>query len=259
MVQDWNSDNRAIALKVTIKSPAKKRFFLCVKDKGKINSTYAKREAVVDGERTVIFSFPVTTQMMTIGIFNIANKNDMAFEVICEEIPLKTYNVWLESETKEFLHLNFFFSQVCGFEQASPKGRIFQRGQFVIKYYPVIIDYMAQKALSTPARIGHTTGNIDVAKNKFDKYTFAERVVILLHEYSHKYRNPKLGFAIGNETGADINAIYIYLGMGFSKIDAINVFANVFLKAQTPSNIKRMRIIMDYIQRFENGEFAQLS
>jgi hypothetical protein len=41
------------------------------------------------------------------------------------------------------------------------------------------------------------------------------------------------GLEIENEVGADINALYIYLGLGFSKVDAICVFANVFLKAQT--------------------------
>jgi ferritin len=66
-----------------------------------------------------------------------------------------------------------------------------------------------------------------------------------------------MGLDITDETGADINALYIYLGLGFSKIDAICVFANVFLKAQTKGNIERMRKIMDYIQKFENQEFAK--
>jgi len=47
------------------------------------------------------------------------------------------------------------------------------------------------------------------------------------------------------------------LGLGYSKVDAICVFANVFLKAQTQGNIERMRKIMDYIQKFENEEFAK--
>jgi ferritin len=51
----------------------------------------------------------------------------------------------------------------------------------------------------------------------------------------------------------------LYLGIGFSKVDAIFVFANVFLKAQTPSNLARMRKIMEYIKRFENGEFADIN
>jgi ferritin len=62
---------------------------------------------------------------------------------------------------------------------------------------------------------------------------------------------------INDEVGADINALYIYMGLGFSKIDAICVFANVFLKAQTKGNIERMRKIMDYINKFENQQFAK--
>jgi ferritin len=85
------------------------------------------------------------------------------------------------------------------------------------------------------------------------------RLMILLHEYSHKYKNPKIGLEISNEIGADINALYIYLGLGFSKIDAICVFANVFLSAQTPDNLERMRKINDYIQRFESQEYAKLN
>jgi hypothetical protein len=110
--------------------------------------------------------------------------------------------------------------------------------------------------MNTPARIGHKSGIIEVSKNSFDKYTVAMRMIILLHEFSHKYKNPKIGLEISNETGADINALYIYLGLGFSKIDAICVFAKVFLRAQTESNINRLRRITDYIEKFENLEYA---
>lgn len=259
MIYTWDSNNREICLHVTVKCPAKKRFFLVVAQKDRPNSNYAKREMIVDGERTVYFSFPITPETMTVSVTNMADKNDKNFTCTFEEGPLKKYNVWLDEETKDFLHLNFRFSQTCGFTKASTQGRIFERGQFLIKYYPVIVDAMNGTKLSTPARIGHNTGKIDVAKFRFDRFTFAERVIILQHEFSHKYRNPKLGLPIENEIGADINALYVYLGLGFSKIDAINVFANVFLRAQSPGNIKRMRAIMDYIQRFENGDYAQLS
>lgn len=84
------------------------------------------------------------------------------------------------------------------------------------------------------------------------------RFMILLHEYSHKFRNPKMNLDISNEFGADLNGLYIYLGMGFKKIDAICVFANVFLKAQTDQNIYRMRKINEYISRFERQEYAKL-
>lgn len=259
MIQEWDSGNRQISLQVTVKSPTKKIFYIVAGEKWRINSNYAKRDMVVDGERTITLSFPVTPETILIGIWNKNNKLDNNFTVEFNEAPLKTYNVWTDFETSEFLNLAYRFSRVCGYEFASLKGRVISQGKFVIKYFPVITDYMSNKTLSTPARIGHNSGVIEVAKRCFDKYTFAERVMILLHEYSHKYRNPKMGLAIENEIGADINALYIYLGKGFSKIDAINVFANVFLKAQTNGNIKRMRAIMDYIARFEAGEYAQLS
>jgi ferritin len=98
-----------------------------------------------------------------------------------------------------------------------------------------------------------------VAYSKFKNYTIPMRIDILLHEFSHKYKNPKIGLEISNEIGADINALYIYLGLGFSKIDAICVFGNVFLKAQSSGNQERMRKIMDYINKFENQEFAKLN
>ena len=177
------------------------------------------------------------------------------------EGALKTYSVWLDSATNDFLPLAVQFSQVAGFTAASDKGRIFTTPdkQFTIKYFNAIRDNLSGAVLNTPARIGHRTGIIETAKVKFDTYTIPMRMIILLHEFSHKYKNPKIGLEISNETGADINALYIYLGMGFSKIDAICVFANVFLKAQTKGNIERMRKIMDYIQRFENQEFASVN
>ncbi len=254
----WYSNNQPASLYVTLKCNGKKRFYLNVADATKPNSLYAKREMVVEGSRTIFFSFPVTTEKMVITIINMGNKQDTDFVLELEQKPLRTYNIWTNEETRNFLRLCFDFCQVAGYESANPNGRLWTDGYFNIRYYPVIRDGKGNP-LSTPARIGHNTGNIDVAKNRFERYTFAERVVILLHEFSHKFRNPKMGLAIENETGADINAIYIYLGLGFSKIDCINVFANVFLKAQTPGNIKRMRAIMDYIEKFEQGDYAQIA
>jgi hypothetical protein len=165
----------------------------------------------------------------------------------------------MDAETKDFLTLAINFAQRAGFEKASDEGVLWKTDddKFRIKYFNVISDIKTGRVYNTPARIGHNTGIIEVAKAKFDKYTVPMRLIILLHEFSHKYKNPKIGLPISDEVGADINALYIYLGLGFSKIDAICVFANVFLKAQTKGNIDRMRKIMDYIQRFENGEFAK--
>jgi hypothetical protein len=255
----YNSENRKFALVITLKCQGEKSFRIIAEDYSKPNSEYAKRDILVNGERTIYLSFPVTPQFLTLQVFNTKDAQDKNFTVTLQEDDLKTFNVWLDAETNDFLKLAIPFCQVCGFQNGQPQGKVYttDNQQFTIKYFDIIRDQKSGKQLSTPARIGHQTGIIEVSKMRFDHYTIPMRLIILLHEFSHKYKNPKIGLQINDEVGADINALYIYLGLGFSKIDAICVFANVFLKAQTKGNIERMRKIMDYIQKFENGEFAK--
>jgi hypothetical protein len=255
----FDSNNEKFSLHITLKSDTEKTFCIIASDNGKPNSEYANREIKVKGERTIYLSFPVSPKQIELKVWNCQTPSDGNFTVVLQKKGLKSYNIWMDDETKDFLKLAIHFSQISGFTQASSAGRKFTTDdkKFTIKYFDVIRDIKSGKYLNTPARIGHNTGIIEIAKVKFDSYTIPMRMIILLHEFSHKYKNPKLGLHISNEIGADVNALYIYLGLGFSKIDAICVFANVFLKAQTKGNIERMRTIMDYIQKFESGQFAK--
>mgnify|MGYP003655349543 CR=1 FL=1 len=255
-----DTDNRSFSLNVTISCKGKKSFRVYAEDYGKENSKYADRTITVDGQRTIFFAFPVSPRQIFFNCINIEEPKAEDFTVNVEAIPLKSYNIATDSETRDFMQLAIQFSQVAGFKTPDPNGTIYQTSDehFTIKYFPVI-KAPNGTPMGTPARIGHNTGIIEVAAVKFIKYTIPMRIAILLHEFSHKYKNPKIGLEIGNEIGADINALYIYLGLGFSKIDAICVFGQVFLKAQTPGNQARMRKIMDYINKFENQEFAKVN
>jgi hypothetical protein len=258
MEQTWETDNRALSLIVEIKCQGKCQFRVIASD-SKPRSKYADRTIEVDGFRSIFLSFPVTPKALKIRVEPVKGTKADNFLVNIKEKELTTYEIHVDEETKKFLNLAVFFSQVSGFEQANKDGRIFKTvdNSFRIKYFPVIVDFASNKVLNTPARIGHQTGTIEVSKRSFDAYTLAMRMIILLHEYSHVYKNPKMGLDISNEVGADVNALYVYLGLGFSKVDAIFVYANVFLKAQSKSNLNRMRKIMEYIKRFENQEFAK--
>jgi hypothetical protein len=261
MFTKYDSYNRKFSLYITIKCKTPKTFRVWAEDFGKENSKYADRQIDVNGERTIFFSFPVSPKQLFIAVMNTENIKDKDFEVSIQEKELKTFNIALDNETLDFLKLAIHFSQVSGFKEAPSKGVFYQTSddKFRIKYFDVIRHQLSGKSMNTPARIGHKSGIIEVAKVKFDNYTIPMRLMILLHEFSHKYKNPKIGLDISNEIGADINALYIYLGLGFSKIDAICVFANVFLGAQTESNLERMRKINDYIRKFENQEYAKLN
>jgi hypothetical protein len=258
MVQVWETENRALSLSVDIKCEGKCRFRVVASD-SKPNSKYADRTIDVDGFRNIFLSFPVTPKALKIRVEPVKGGDAKNYIVNIKEKELTTYEIHVDEGTQKFLNLAVFFSQVAGFEQANTDGRIFKTvdNKFRIKLFPVIVDFATNKVLNTPARIGHQTGTIEVSKKAMDAYTVAMRMMILLHEYSHVYKNPKMGLDISNEIGADVNALYIYLGLGFSKVDAIYVYANVFLKAQTKGNLKRMRKIMEYIKRFENQEFAK--
>jgi len=257
--EKYASENKRFSLFVTITCTGKKEFRVWAEDYGKKNSRYADRIVKVEGSRTIHINFPVSPKALFLGVLNAQNPKDTEFVVTTMEAPLTTYNIWLDEKTKRFLTLAMYFSQTCGFSAASDRGRMFRSGndEFAIRYYNLIPDPKTGDPMNTPASVGHLTGIINAAKVKMDQFTIPMRMIILLHEYSHKYKNPRIGLEIGNEMGADINALYIYLGLGFSKVDAILVFANIFYKAQTKGNIERMRKIMDYIKRFENQEFAE--
>jgi hypothetical protein len=72
-------------------------------------------------------------------------------------------------------------------------------------------------------------------------------MAILLHEFSHYYLNTDMS----NETEADLNGLIIYLGLGYPRIDAYNVFTQVFVTSPNEVNHERMRIIDNFIRNFE--------
>ncbi len=249
----WDSNNRKFCLFITITSPSKeKREFRIVASDIKPNSKYADRVIIVEGSRDIYLSFPVSPKQLGITIMDKNKPLSTDFEVVFRETRIRDTVMAIDADTKSFIQMAIFVSQTLGF--TIPQNYESSDGLYKINVYDVIKDQASGRVMSTPARIGHTTGTIELSKVKMDGYTIPMRLVIVLHEFAHKFKNPKAGRPISHETGADIEALYLFLSLGFSKVDAIFVFANVFLKSQTPQNISRMRVIMDYIKRYENKQ-----
>ena len=255
MEQICETENNALSLVVAIKCTGKCRFRV-IASALEVNSKYADRTIEVSGFREIYLSFPTSPDKVKVVVQPLDKTIDYLVDI--KEKPLKTYQIYQDAEVKKFVAMAQKFTAQSGTAPATTQGRFFRTkdGYFNFKYFPFIVDQ--GKVSSTPARIGHNSGIIEISKMHFDKYTIPMRMIILLHEFSHKYRNPKIDLDISNEVGADLNALYIYLGLGYSKVDAIFVFANVFLKAQSNGNLQRMRKIMDYIDRFEKQEFAKV-
>ena len=129
----------------------------------------------------------------------------------------------------------------------SKKGDIYKsnNGKFRIDYFDVIRSVANQRPLETPARISQLTGRIECSAQSFKKYSVPMRMAILLHEYAHYYinRNPR------SEVQADLNGLFIYLKLGYPKIDIYNVFISVFLKSPTQQNKQRFDILNDFVRK----------
>jgi hypothetical protein len=154
---------------------------------------------------------------------------------------------------QKFVRFAEEFSAKAGY--ISAKGSVYTSddGQFRIDYLDDITDE-GGNPIKTPARISRSQGIIEVSKKKFEGYTIPMRMAILLHEFSHYYLNTDMA----NETEADLNGLLIYLGLGYPRIDAYNVFTQVFITSPNEMNHNRMKIIDDFIRNFE-GKHVEMN
>ena len=105
---------------------------------------------------------------------------------------------------------------------------------YTINYLPKIINSEG-RVEDTPARISQQSGLIEVSKADFLRYTIPMRLAILLHEFSHFYLNVNME----DEVEADKNSLILYMGLGYPRIDAYNVYLDVFEGTPTELNKER--------------------
>ena len=252
-----------LVLGITTQQP--ESMVIHINDYKKQHTVYIHIEATVNGYREFNLNLPQSPTACLITILNKKNGNqpnnvDKSFEITkFKPENLEHCNNALKGNDASFVKFAQWFSEQAGILSASlslSKPSIYRSedAKFQIDYYNHIIDNETNQVLNTPARIAHVSGIIEVAKKDFINYTIPMRMIILLHEYSHKYKNPSINKPIGYETGADINALNIYLGLGYSPSEAIYVFLNVFKDADNEQNAKRMEIIYDFIDEYTQGK-----
>ena len=72
-----------------------------------------------------------------------------------------------------------------------------------------------------------------------------------MHEYSHMFVNKDAA----NESEADSNAILLFLGLGFPRIECLDAFTNIFYNSPTDRNRIRLNKIEEMINSFEEKQF----
>lgn len=252
------TNNEPVIVMFKIKTNSKVPMRIRVCDAFKPNTNFTDRTGLVQGERKFYVRMPKTPETVVAQIYNATNGDlgegmDPTFQIIEKQIyPLDTYPSEFDSKSELVqCAIKFIqdFSERAGILSAGPTGSTYRSdcGRFRIDYLDVIHDRKSGKELATPARISQDRGIIEVSKKHFLKYAVPYRVAILLHEISHFYINNDSH----NEIEADLNALKIFLGLGYGYIDGENAFLNVFIGSPSDQNKERHQILHNFIVDFE--------
>lgn len=271
MIALLQTDRRPVTIVANIVTNGNQRIRVIARDKNKPNTVYGDRFQNINGKSRLEIKMPKSPTDTEFVVYNTESakqprgirigNDDPTFKVTLEFEELKSCPMFMTQDTIAFIK---FCQQFC--ENASVlsadtiiDGKVIpsiyesDNGKFRIHYFDKIRDRKTGNFVGTPARIGHDSGIIEVSKSDFLTYSIPMRMVILLHEYSHK-QNPKINRQISDETAADISALMLYFSLGYSEIEAHYAFLKVFRNADTPENRKRYKIINDFIDRYTRGE-----
>lgn len=221
------------------------------KETGRI---YIERPLRLQRSKRVLVKMPIVPDQLTCEIIdrNLPRANS-AFRVEqIKVIPDTKCPVELTSKDKAFIRFAKWFATECSRLQAGKVGTLYQSDGFAILYLDRIIDNGIE--LSTPARIARESGVIQMSKKRTEDYTVPMLIVMLLHEYAHKFKNREYGKKESNELAADLIACHITLNLGFDPMEVKGCFKDVFATKDTALNRKRMGAISEFIERFKKSE-----
>jgi len=230
-----------------------------IEDNLKPNTVYADRLRKIKGKGKFYIRLPQTPKVAKISIYNKLRGNkkarqDSSFSITSiKKIDLKrkfSVDQIQNPITRKFVKFAQWFSDKAGILDCQKAIYISDSGEFRIDYVPNVTSRDDGHKMNTPARINKKTGIIEIARNSFVNYTIPMRMAILLHEFSHFYLNKDMD----NETEADTNALLVYLGLGYSRVEAIKVFLSVFHGSATDGNVERYKIIENMINNFEKAK-----
>jgi hypothetical protein len=193
----------------------------------------------VPGTFNIDFPLPVSPKKLKVSMFLDGQQGDVIIKSMGSEF-LNPVGVDCDQEDIEAIK---FFRKFCERATFLPTGEYRAQG---LKPYIVYSDYIIDAEhgkLTTPARVDHDSGEIQISREMFKTYTVPQRMVILTHEYSHwKYDNT-------DETFCDLNALRICLGLGFPKSECIYTFTNILNDDHESNN--RLQHIVNYITNFK--------
>lgn len=245
MIYEIKTDNKPCTIKVGVETLKPTKVQLVVKHPTKPNTFYMNRWNTVQKNGDFDIRMPKSPEKVIIICRSMNEANDI---VRIKSLKKDSLNQDLKClkgrKINEFVKFCQEFSENCGILSTGTYKS--DGGNFVIEYHPVIIE--KGRPHKTPARIHNETGLIQVSKQHFRDYTVPMRMAILLHEFSHYNLNVEMK----DEVEADLNALRLYLGLGYPVIEAHKSFLNVFYQSPTNQNVERYKYIKTFIDNFDS-------
>lgn len=200
------------------------------------------------GRKWFEFPLPLVPDTLEILVSDKSGKNTRSIKILKKVIDTRPFALLQESEmTMAFIPVAEKFAKEAGYLPT----KTYEWGGFAIRYFTKIKDAEG-KVLSTPARVSHKTGVIEVAKREFKYMTVPVRFFILLHELCH-YQ-----FDNRDEFFCDAFAANICLRMGISQLECLYALAKLFEdNGEDPKLIKeqqtaRVMAMLQFIRHFNH-------
>lgn len=215
---------------------------------------YTDRNLRLKNDKKMSFKLPICPDRLTVELIdkNLPRINSVfrIAEIIVK--PDTKCPINLTKEDQQFIKFAKWFACESSRLEAGEKGTIYQADDFTILFVDRIIEDGIE--LTTPARISKDAGIIQVSKIRTMDYTVPMLIVMLLHEYAHKFKNEKFGKKESNELTADIIACHIALNLGFDSQEVKHCFQEVFERKNNKLNKNRMSAINEFITIFKSSE-----
>jgi len=249
MVVEYPLYGESCTLAVTVWGENNKSIRLIVEDAEAPETMLTNRTGSVSGLKTYYVRIPIAPDIALIELLP-EDGRDSGYGI--EDIEVMTLNTdyshnhFKSSEVQSFVN---FAEEFCYNAGSYAANAMYHSDDevFTIKYLENIKD--GGQIVATPARISQSDGLIEVSKADFLRYTVPMRMAIMLHEFAHFYVNERME----DEVEADRNGLILYLGMGYPRIDAYNVFLDVFENSPSELNMERYQALNKLFKQNYNG------
>jgi hypothetical protein len=201
----------------------------------KTKTLFFSRKKRVNGVENLVFPLPISPKTLEMTIVGKCKVSELTLK------PLEEPKISLSPQEHAFIKHIFEFCK--RFKTLDTGVFTDDMGRFPIVLSNEIRNRDTKAVMNTPARVSRKTGQIEVSRAKFEKYSLPMQIFILLHERSHYV------LQTSSELECDLQALQWYLGFGFSQTEAIYANTKIFSGAN-PEHNDRAEQLLDYILNY---------